>query len=206
MLWLEMMVLFAGIPALTLLGRPPAPVFLLLWPAAAATLWFLHCDRTFDRSQLWNAAALKPGLHGVLLRFALGTVGLSLAVLLLAPGLWLNFVRQRPIIWAAVMVLYPALSVYPQELIYRTFFFHRYGRLIGSSRVLILVNALAFGWLHVLFRNELAVVLTVVGGFVFAHTYHKTRSTLLVSIEHALYGALIFTIGLGMYFYHGAVR
>ena len=32
------------------------------------------------------------------------------------------------------MMLYPVFSVVPQELVFRTFFFHRYGPLFGSAR------------------------------------------------------------------------
>ncbi len=44
------------------------------------------------------------------------------------------------------------------------------------------------------------------GGWLFADTYRQSRSLWLVCLEHALYGDLIFTIGLGTFFYHGAVR
>jgi membrane protease YdiL (CAAX protease family) len=48
--------------------------------------------------------------------------------------------------------------------------------------------------------------MTLVGGLLFAHTYWKTRSLLVSAIEHALYGCLLYTIGLGRFFYHGAVH
>jgi hypothetical protein len=47
------------------------------------------------------------------------------------------------------------------------------------------------------------MILTFFGGYLFAYTYAKTRSLLLVSIEHALYGCLLYTIGLGRFFYTG---
>ena len=31
------------------------------------------------------------------------------------------FVRQRPLVWALVIILYPVLSVYPQGIVYRVF-------------------------------------------------------------------------------------
>jgi hypothetical protein len=48
-------------------------------------------------------------------------------------------------------------------------------------------------------------LLTLIGGWFFAETYARTRSMRLVWLEHALYGCLVFTIGLGDYFYHGNV-
>jgi len=50
----------------------------------------------------------------------------------------------------------------------------------------------------------LAVVMTSIGGLIFGWRYMKSRSLAAVSFEHALYGQLVFTIGLGRYFYHGA--
>ena len=41
---------------------------------------------------------------------------------------------------------------------------------------------------------------------IFASTYSKTKSLALVTIEHGLYGISLFLIGLGWYFYGGAVH
>ena len=68
---------------------------------------------------------------------------------------------------------------------------------------MIVINALLFGWAHMLYGNWLAIVLSGIGGALFMDTYLRTRSVRLVCIEHALYGNLIFTIGLGEYFYSG---
>lgn len=70
---------------------------------------------------------------------------------------------------------------------------------------MITVNALLFGYLHIIYYNWIAVLLTIMGGFLFAWMYERTRSTLLLSIAHALYGDLLFTLGLGTYFYNGTM-
>jgi hypothetical protein len=57
-----------------------------------------------------------------------------------------------------------------------------------------------------LFHNAFSVGLTLVGGWLFARRFQRTRSLLTVSVEHALYGVLAFTVGLGALFYHGTVR
>lgn len=41
------------------------------------------------------------------------------------------------------------------------------------------------------------MILTFIGGLLFALTFKKTKSTLLVSIEHAIYGSWLFTVGMG---------
>ena len=51
-----------------------------------------------------------------------------------------------------------------------------------------------------------AVALTLVGGWKFAATYRHTRSLWAVSIEHAIYGGILFTVGLGQFFYTGTWR
>jgi membrane protease YdiL (CAAX protease family) len=104
------------------------------------------------------------------------------------------------------MLLYPVLSVYPQGIIYRSFLMHRYSPLFPSQWAMILVSAIAFAWLHIIFRNSLAIVLTFGGGLLFAWRYQSTNSLLTSSFEHALYGCWLFTLGLGQYFYHGRVR
>jgi hypothetical protein len=139
----------------------------------------------------------------VLLRFAV-----SVAVII--AGLWIFdhdalfvFPRTRPRLWLTVMVLYPLLSAVLQEVMYRHLFFRRYAFLVCGGRSLLLLNALLFAWLHV-FLTPLAVVLSVPAGWFFADTYLRSRSFRLTWFEHALYGDFVFTIGLGMYFYHGA--
>jgi membrane protease YdiL (CAAX protease family) len=107
--------------------------------------------------------------------------------------------------WILVMVFYPLFSVYPQEIIFRAFFFHRYEKLFGNNSWLIISSGLSFGFVHLFFGNWIAVVLSCAGGIFFANTYSKTRSLLIVSMEHSIWGDFIFTIGLGIFFYSGAV-
>jgi membrane protease YdiL (CAAX protease family) len=69
---------------------------------------------------------------------------------------------------------------------------------------MILASAVAFAFVHIIFRNPIAVSFTLVGGLLFAWRYQQTDSLFTSSLEHALYGCLMFTIGLGDYFYKGA--
>ena len=100
-------------------------------------------------------------------------------------------------LWVIILLVYTFLSVWPQELIYRTFFFTRYERLFENKKLFIFVNAILFSLAHIFFRNTLVILLTFVGGLLFGFTYLKTKSTLLVSIEHAIYGNWLFTVGMG---------
>jgi membrane protease YdiL (CAAX protease family) len=106
-------------------------------------------------------------------------------------------VLNKPKLWFVILLFYSFFSVYPQELIYRTFFFLRYKNIFKSEILFILVNAILFSVAHLLFKNELVLFLTFIGGILFAITYKNTKSTLLVSIEHVIYGCWLFTIGMG---------
>lgn len=106
-------------------------------------------------------------------------------------------VKSNPMLWVAILFVYSVFSVYPQELVYRTFFFQRYESLFRSNALFIIVNAALFSLAHMLFKNTLVMILTFIGGVLFALTFKKTKSTLLVSIEHAIYGCWLFTVGMG---------
>lgn len=100
-------------------------------------------------------------------------------------------------LWVFILFFYSLFSVYPQELIYRTFFFQRYQSLFKNEWLFIILNAALFSLAHIFFKNTLVMFLTFVGGILFALTFRKTKSTLLVSIEHAIYGCWLFTVGMG---------
>lgn len=108
-----------------------------------------------------------------------------------------NVLLEKPRLWIFILFFYSFFSVYPQELIYRTFFFQRYESFFKNKNLLLFINAIVFSLGHIFFRNTLVIVLTFLGGLLFAFTFNKTRSTLLVSIEHAVYGCWLFTVGMG---------
>lgn len=106
-------------------------------------------------------------------------------------------ISTKPMLWVIILFIYSLFSVYPQELIYRTFFFQRYQSLFKNENLFIVLNAALFSLAHIFFKNTLVMVLTFLGGLLFALTYKKTKSTVLVSIEHAIYGCWLFTVGMG---------
>ncbi len=205
------------------------PKGLLLPTLAAFTIvclvWLL-LDRRFAKRQLWNWRGARAQLRPII------TVALPMLVMLmlltwqLSPGSWLHdtldafdatrwmiwpgshlfsLPRERPELWLTIMVLYPLVSVWPQEVLYRAFFFHRYACFLRSPWARVLGSALAFGFMHVLFLNAVAPLLTLFGGLLFAWTYERSRSVLACSIEHSIYGCWVFTVGLGAYFYGGTI-
>jgi membrane protease YdiL (CAAX protease family) len=106
-------------------------------------------------------------------------------------------VRKNPALWILVVLFYSVFSVYPQEFLYRTFYFARYNKLFSNKKVLIIINAIVFSMAHLVFRNFLVLGLTLVGGLVFAITYNKSKSLTFTCLEHAIYGSWLFTVGMG---------
>ncbi|MGA2250224.1 CPBP family intramembrane glutamic endopeptidase [Terracidiphilus sp.] len=201
----EFFVLFVALP----LGYRFAPVRIpalpVLWVIAAYAWWRLVRDTHFDRARMWDIGAL-PGRAGLILAiFAIVALAIWLGVRRFAPELEWSFVRSNPGFWAIVMAAYPVLSVYPQGIIYRAFFFERYSAIFPSRWAMIVASAAAFAFMHLIFRNWLAVGLTFAGGLLFAWRYGETGSLATSSFEHALYGCWLFTVGLGQYFYHGTI-
>ncbi|MEZ4858718.1 MAG: type II CAAX endopeptidase family protein [Flavobacteriaceae bacterium] len=118
-------------------------------------------------------------------------------VWLVAPQHLFFVPKSNPLLFVFILLVYSILSVWPQEILYRTFFFQRYENLFKSKRLFIFVNALLFSLAHLFFRNTLVIVLTFIGGILFGLTYVKFKSTTLVTIEHAIYGNWLFTVGMG---------
>lgn len=200
----ELLVLFFGLPLCFRFRLIPLLPIPALWLFTAYCLFILLNDRAFDRRLLWRPELLPAAAPQILVIFAVCALAVGAAVYFLAPSLMFNFVRRHPWFWALVMSLYPVLSVYPQGIIYRAFFFERYRSLFPSSALIIAASAIAFSFAHIIFRNPIAVVFTLIGGVLFAWRYANTGSLFTSSFEHALYGCYMFTIGLGEFFYKGA--
>ncbi|HET9067486.1 MAG TPA: CPBP family intramembrane glutamic endopeptidase [Amaricoccus sp.] len=192
--------LYVGAPLAMALAMPADWLWPVFWTLTLAALVLLALTPGFA----WRELA-KGGVDwGEVALVAVATaVVAGLLVWLLVPGQALSLPRRAPGLWVAILALYPLLSALPQELVFRTLFFRRYGRLFPGN-VGLAVNALAFGLAHLLFWNWVAAVLTVAGGVIFARGYLR-RGFLQAVVLHAVAGGIVFTSGLGVFFYHGAV-
>ncbi len=208
-LWrgVEFTVFFVLLPILPILWRKQmiGLVIPMIWAGALLCLFLLRRDPSFDRRQLWNSRDFLRRLgRTLLLLLPLGAL-ISLYAWKYLPGLFLTFPLGNPLFWVLVMICYPVFSAYPQELIFRTFILHRYEDLFKTRWALVLASALVFGWAHAFLGTWIAVLLPVLGGVLFARTYLRTGSLLQCSIEHGLWGDLLFTVGIGWYFYAGSI-
>lgn len=116
------------------------------------------------------------------------------------PNLFLSFPLKNFRGYLITFFLYPVASVFPQEIIYRVYFFHRYENLIPEKYLLMLSNAIIFGLTHFIYGNWVAPIATFLVSWVFIYNYYQTKSWLNVSLEHYLYGIIMFTIGFGYFF------
>jgi hypothetical protein len=180
------------------------PVFIALMPVLLLTLLFLLADRTFSIVRELTRGFSFATLLSILAVFVVAGGAVAFYVYALHPAWFLEFPRDRPETYKRIMLLYPAMSVAAQEIVYRTFFFHRYGVLFGRAHWLAFVlNGVLFGLGHIVIGTELAVFGTMAVGVLFAARYGTTRSFWAVFIEHTLWGALVFTVGLGRFFFTG---
>lgn len=197
----EFLLLFTAGPALILFFMERWLMIALLWGGSILAYIYLRMSRRPDEGP---RASFRGMLKIILVRFAVIAPVVTILVWATSPEDFLSFPRENPRIWMMVIVLYPLLSVWPQEVLYRALIYKRYAVVFGEGRGYLIASALAFGYMHIIFLNWIAVAMTLAGGFIFADNYRKGRSLMLVSIEHALYGCLIFTVGLGRFFYVGA--
>lgn len=205
LLAIEALVLFAALPTLLAhdgFHRPT--LYLTLWVCCIYCYAALLYSNQLDWSTLWHGTGWsRRQIRQAAGRFCLAT---GFALIMLAavyPEHLFDFPRTKPAMWAMVMIFYPLLSVVPQEFVYRIFFFRRYAALLPNPKLMIAANALAFAYMHIVLQNWVAPLLSLIGGAIFAYGYQQHRSLKWAALEHALYGCMLFTIGLGWFFFRG---
>ncbi len=202
----ELLVLMLAVPLMMRYVLPPRIIVGVIWLMAIYGVVALKLANPGVAPFHWKFSALNwTNIRPMLWRFVLCAAPLTALVAVVMPEQLFSLPRERPQLWMFVMVFYPLLSVIPQQIIFRGYFFERYKNLFTTPVTMIAASALCFSFGHLLFQNWVAPLLTLIGGAIFAHTYHRHRSLALVWFEHALYGCFMFTVGLGKYFYHGTV-
>ena len=178
------------------------PLVLIL---AAACAWHLWRLRDFDRRSLWRVEGLGRHLKEILVALALPAVPIALATYLFMQDKFLAMPSGQTGAWLLLLVLYPLLSAYPQEVVFRGFFFQRYRRLFPDPRIMVLASGVSFGLAHLFYGNWVAPLVAGLGGVLFGYRYLSSRSLVAVGMEHGLWGNLLYTIGLGWFFLSGSI-
>lgn len=198
----EFFILFLFLPVFLYFVRKDFAPYLILFLVSTLgwCLLLLLSDQRFKRFRFWNIEKLKLYLPKVLKTFAIAAFAIFTASWFLTPEWLFKLPLENPIIWLALLVFYPLFSAWPQEIIFRTFLFHRYKKVFKSKKLRVFISAGVFALAHLVFANWIAVAGSFIAGLVFAFTYMNSRSTLLVAIEHSLWGLWLFTAGLGIHF------
>lgn len=206
----EFAVLFVFVPLFLFAVGTRVGIYASIWGGGFYAFLILRRMPGFSFHNLWHGDGWKAAAKRfAFIRFLVLTLLLTLLTLILVPERFMRFPLERFPLWLAVMVLYPPLSIVPQELLFRSFFFARYGAVLeklGKPAIAVLINGLAFGFSHLVLNNWIAPTFTVIGGTIIAHSFQQHRSLKWAVVEHALYGCWIFTVGIGWYFFTGNWR
>lgn len=175
--------------------------WLKILPLIGIAIFFfilLRLDSSFEKPYLYhlNKAELKKSIP----RLIILSVLLIWFTWWIFPDLLLYYPRENFEKYLITFFLYPIVSVIPQELIYRVYFFHRYRTLVPERFLLMLSNAIIFSLTHWIYANWVAPIATFLVSWIFIYSYLKSKSLLNVSLEHYIYGLIMFTIGFGYFF------
>lgn len=205
-LMMEFLILCIAVPSYIIVTKSAPFMFAFLWGAAGYAYFIMricHPEELKDSFKLrkFKASLMPP----MLIRWVIASI-LMIAFLYWYDPLQLFFLpKQSPEMVLILLCLYPIISALPQEFIFCSFFFRRYRPFFGTGYKMVLASAVIFAYAHILYLNPIAPALSLLGGLIFAETYRRTHSLALVTFEHGLYGNALFVIGLGWYFYGGAV-
>lgn len=202
-LFLELGGIFIALPAIIAITGAKLGAVNALVLIAVSFFMFYQREKSFDEPDSFYKLPTKKHLIRILL-LSIPMLGFLyfFTYTYFSDTLFL-FPKEKTEHWVMVMIFYPLLSVIPQEIIFRLYFFQRYKRLFTDSNSMILASAAFFAYAHIIYRNPIAVVFTFFAGLVFSYTYKKSGSLSAVVLEHSIYGLAVFTIGLGKFFYSG---
>ncbi|MEJ0062678.1 MAG: CPBP family glutamic-type intramembrane protease [Alphaproteobacteria bacterium] len=207
-LWFELIAIYTGVPLALAAWQPPRPLlYILLWLMVAYGILILRRNPEFSWRRIWHGVEwpLYEKRQALLRHLIISLTAIG-AIAVFAQPLLFSFPLQRPGLWLMVMLLYPILSALPQEIVFRVFFLERYRPLFKNERLLMIYNVLCFSALHVMFNNWVAPLLSAIGGMIFLDSYRQHRALKWIALEHAAYGCMIFTVGLGRYFFFNSAH
>lgn len=193
---LEFFFIFLIIPSTIFFLDSSIIIFLTLYLVSIFSLAILYFDKTFLFTSLKKKIDWKFVIIFSVIFFFLG----FFYVLLVDKNLLFIFPKTNFKLWLIVIFIYPFLSVIPQELVYRVFFFQRYFPNINRFYFPVFLNLVVFAYGHLVFSNMHAIIITAIVSPIFTYAYLK-KSFLTCVILHTLGGQIIFTLGLGKYFF-----
>lgn len=200
-LWIEFVVLFFGIPLLIFLDKEFIHPSIIILPVLIVIILILRKTTDFRPKELLRWGIPRPALiRNGLIAFIWFLLMLGYVLLFERENLF-NLPRANPWIFMAMCIFYPVFSAFGQEVIYRTFLFRRYGRILPKDWHFLLASGITFSFMHIVYYDPVSMILTFVGGLYFAKVYLQTRSVLFSAVMHGITGVIVFGVGLGQYFW-----
>ncbi len=193
---LEFFFIFFILPSAIFFLDSSIIVFLTLYLVFTLSIVILYFDKSFSFTSLRKKVDWKFIIIFSLIFFSLS----FFYVILVDKDLLFIFPKTNFELWLLVILIYPFLSVIPQEIVYRVFFFQRYFPNERSFYFLTLLNMIVFSYGHIVFNNVHAILITAIVSPIFTYAYLK-KSFFTCIVLHALGGQIIFTLGLGKYFF-----
>jgi len=206
LLALECGALFVAGPAAGAAGSMPILVIPILLLMALGCSLVLHFHYKIHLRDLMRPCVPAGEWKRIFVNFLIAVPCMIGLLWLIRPEAMFSLMRQHTGMWLLVVFAYPILSGFPQELVYRAFFFERYRPLFGQGYGMTLASMALFSFAHILFHNWIAILLSFGGGLLFARTYQRTDSLYVTTVEHSLYGCAAFTIGYGPFFFDSTMR
>ncbi len=203
LLWAEFAALYIGAPLAIALFMPGRLLFPALAVFSIAGMVLLWRTGGFDWHSLVRGWRRVPVWQVLAFGLLVGLIGWAI-IQITRPDYARPLTAERLRFLGVIWLLYPILSALPQELIFRPLFFHRFGSLFPDPQRAVLVNALVFSFAHLMYWSIVVAVLTFVGGWIFARAY-LSRGFPSAWILHGIAGNMLFTVGMGAYFWSGAV-
>ena len=95
----------------------------------------------------------------------------------------------------AFYVFFVFVSAPAQEFLYRGFLFAELRALAIPPKAIVILSAVLFGFMHIIYRDAITVVLTLAAGLVWAIVFHTTRKVGIVAFSHAALGVVAILSG-----------
>lgn len=197
--WLEILILFIGLPLIMGTVMPLDWMWTILILAGVFGLLLLIRTPEFRWRDLLTGKLLWKEIG--LLCLVTFVAGSALCAIFLPDRLW-QMLREFPLFLPILAVVYSLVLVTPQEIIYRPLFYIRYGELFKTRQQAILFNAALFSFGHLLYWNVIVFLLTFIGSIIFSKAYFSHGFKQAWAL-HAVAGIAVFASGLGWLFYTG---
>jgi len=194
-LWAELTLLFVIVPV-ALSQKIPTWIKVAAVLLGVAYVVYVSNKVGLLNKRLFTAVFSSVGKRSSLIRLLIVLLATTAYGYAVEPSLLFLFPLTKPLMWLGICLGYALFSAIPLEFIYRVFFYNRYRALFGTHFVFVLYNSLLFALAHLIFGNNLVLVIAFIGGLLFNYSYSKNQSYLLVSIEHSVFGCWLFTLGM----------